>query len=289
MSHAEWLIRDNLAVSDLSRVIPWLVVLRFEHSTLWIRAEQRNHSAMAAIRSELYRLHRSRQRNRQSPWGWDIRFSSTDTDEKIIWRRTTLFSSIIGFPVLRYSKDYWKGEQKLVERWKKQRWNAIVWRTCKRGTSLSDYWWAVGTEMDGQTRGSHAYHTAWTCYGGNWEERQSNKSQNQETSLYCAIQQKYESGESSRHANQFLGMSTENSKMVQEIVLPFIWHHCAELLCHVQDEQRVKSRTLRVSSSTCPRTHWRIRIEAATDDRQTINRSSTTLHCSSFHRFYSRK
>ena len=40
---------DNLAVSDLSRVIPWMMLLRFEHSTLWVRVEQRNHSTMAAI------------------------------------------------------------------------------------------------------------------------------------------------------------------------------------------------------------------------------------------------
>ena len=39
---------DNLAVSDLSRVISWLMLLRFEHSTLWICVEQRIHSAMAA-------------------------------------------------------------------------------------------------------------------------------------------------------------------------------------------------------------------------------------------------
>ena len=72
-------------------------------------------------------------------------------------------------------------------------------------------------------------------------------------------------------------MSTENSEMVQEIVLPFIWYHCAESLCHVQAEQREKSRTLRVSSSTCPRTHWRIRIEVATDDRQTIHYASVLV------------
>ena len=40
--------------------------------------------------------------------------------------------------------------------------------------------------------------------------------------LYCTIQQKYESSGSSRYAKQFLGMSTENSEMVQEIVFPFI-------------------------------------------------------------------
>jgi len=34
----EWVILDNLAVSDLSRVIPWVMILRFEHSTLWVRA-----------------------------------------------------------------------------------------------------------------------------------------------------------------------------------------------------------------------------------------------------------
>jgi hypothetical protein len=37
------------AVSDLSKVIPWLVVPRFEHGTLWTRVKQRNHSAMAAL------------------------------------------------------------------------------------------------------------------------------------------------------------------------------------------------------------------------------------------------
>ncbi len=41
------------AVGDLSKVIPWLVVPRFEHGTLWTRVKQRNHSAMAA---ELNRL-----------------------------------------------------------------------------------------------------------------------------------------------------------------------------------------------------------------------------------------
>ena len=40
--------------------------------------------------------------------------------------------------------------------------------------------------------------------------------------VYCEIQRKCESSGSSRHRNQFLGMSTENSKMVQEMVLPFI-------------------------------------------------------------------
>ena len=44
----EWVIWDNWAVSDLSRVIPWMRILRFEHSILWIRVKQRNHSAMAA-------------------------------------------------------------------------------------------------------------------------------------------------------------------------------------------------------------------------------------------------
>jgi hypothetical protein len=36
------------AVSDLSRVILCLVVLRFEHSTLWVYVEQLNHSAISA-------------------------------------------------------------------------------------------------------------------------------------------------------------------------------------------------------------------------------------------------
>ena len=35
-------------MSNLSRVIPWMLILRFEHSTLWIRIEQHNHSTMAA-------------------------------------------------------------------------------------------------------------------------------------------------------------------------------------------------------------------------------------------------
>ena len=42
----------QIAVRDLSRVIPWLVVLRFEHSTLIVRVEQLNHSAMAATSDE---------------------------------------------------------------------------------------------------------------------------------------------------------------------------------------------------------------------------------------------
>ncbi len=37
------------AVSDLSKVIPWLVVPSFGHGILWTRVKQRNHSAMAAI------------------------------------------------------------------------------------------------------------------------------------------------------------------------------------------------------------------------------------------------
>ena len=46
----EGVIRDNLAVSDLSKVIPWMMILRFEHSILRIRVEQRNHSTTAAFR-----------------------------------------------------------------------------------------------------------------------------------------------------------------------------------------------------------------------------------------------
>jgi hypothetical protein len=36
------------AVSDLSKVIPWLVVPRLDHGTLWTRVKQRNHPAIAA-------------------------------------------------------------------------------------------------------------------------------------------------------------------------------------------------------------------------------------------------
>lgn len=39
---------DKLAVSDLPKVILWMILLMFEHSTLWVRAEQRNRSTMAA-------------------------------------------------------------------------------------------------------------------------------------------------------------------------------------------------------------------------------------------------
>ena len=44
----EWVIWENLAIIDLSGVIPWVMLIRFEHNTLWIRAEQRNYSTMAA-------------------------------------------------------------------------------------------------------------------------------------------------------------------------------------------------------------------------------------------------
>ena len=44
----EWVIEDNWAVSDLSKFIPCMMILRLEHSTLWIRAEQHNHSTMPA-------------------------------------------------------------------------------------------------------------------------------------------------------------------------------------------------------------------------------------------------
>ena len=33
-----------------------MVILRFEHSTLWIRVEQRNHSTMAALRKRFIYL-----------------------------------------------------------------------------------------------------------------------------------------------------------------------------------------------------------------------------------------
>jgi hypothetical protein len=42
-------IRDKVAVSDLSKVISWLMVPRFEHSTLVPCIEQHNHSAMVAL------------------------------------------------------------------------------------------------------------------------------------------------------------------------------------------------------------------------------------------------
>jgi hypothetical protein len=38
------------AVNDLSKVMLYLVVPRFEHGTLWTHAEQRNHSAMVAFK-----------------------------------------------------------------------------------------------------------------------------------------------------------------------------------------------------------------------------------------------
>jgi hypothetical protein len=38
-----------IAISDLSKVIVYLVVLRFEHSTLVVRAKQHYHSAIAAL------------------------------------------------------------------------------------------------------------------------------------------------------------------------------------------------------------------------------------------------
>jgi len=38
----------NLAVNDLFSVIPWMMLLRFEHSALWARVDQRNHLTMVA-------------------------------------------------------------------------------------------------------------------------------------------------------------------------------------------------------------------------------------------------
>ena len=43
MSDSRQLRRD-----DLSKVIPWMMILSFEHGILWVRVEQRNHSTMAA-------------------------------------------------------------------------------------------------------------------------------------------------------------------------------------------------------------------------------------------------
>ena len=34
LARHEWIIRDNLAVSDLSNVIPWMIIQRFEHRIL---------------------------------------------------------------------------------------------------------------------------------------------------------------------------------------------------------------------------------------------------------------
>ena len=49
LARYEWVIRDNLVVRDSSKVIPWMMILRFEHSILWIYIEQCDCSAMAAI------------------------------------------------------------------------------------------------------------------------------------------------------------------------------------------------------------------------------------------------
>lgn len=43
-----WVIRDKTAVSNLSKVILWMMAPRFEHTILWICAEHLNHSAIAA-------------------------------------------------------------------------------------------------------------------------------------------------------------------------------------------------------------------------------------------------
>ena len=48
-----WVIRDKTAVSNLSKVILWMMAPRFEHTILWICAEHLNHSAIAAM---LYKL-----------------------------------------------------------------------------------------------------------------------------------------------------------------------------------------------------------------------------------------
>ena len=53
MSH----LRENLPVSDLSKVIPWMMIPRFEHSLLRIRDEQRNHSTMAAIKKRMIKTY----------------------------------------------------------------------------------------------------------------------------------------------------------------------------------------------------------------------------------------
>ncbi len=45
----------QIAVSDLSKAIPCLVALKFEHSTLGVRAKQHNHSAIATIKLEKYK------------------------------------------------------------------------------------------------------------------------------------------------------------------------------------------------------------------------------------------
>ena len=49
-----WVIRDKTAVSNLSKVILWMMAPRFEHTILWICAEHLNHSAIAAIIRNLW-------------------------------------------------------------------------------------------------------------------------------------------------------------------------------------------------------------------------------------------
>ena len=91
------------------------------------------------------------------------------------------------------------------------------------------------------------------------------------------------------YADQFLRLPSENNKMVQEIVLPFTRYYCAELICHVPDEQREESRTLGISPSASTRAYWRVRLKTTAIERKTTDRLSATSHCSSFHRLYSRR
>ena len=45
---------NNLAMSDLSKVIPWMMIPSFDHSILWICFEQRNYSTIAAYLNDYY-------------------------------------------------------------------------------------------------------------------------------------------------------------------------------------------------------------------------------------------
>lgn len=123
--------------------------------------------------------------------------------------KTTPSSLIIGSWVLHYLKDYWNWKQRPVGRWEKTEMGCRRLKNWWRAADLSEHWWAAGTQMDGQKRGSYAYYIASTHGGPNWKRRQRNRIENQETFMCCAIQQIHESSWPGGYADQFLRLPSK--------------------------------------------------------------------------------
>ena len=73
---------NNLAVSDLSKVIPWMLIPRCDHSILWIRFEQRNYSTIVPCVNDYYPFEN---------WRW-VKKSVITPKEKSLARRSVLHS-----------------------------------------------------------------------------------------------------------------------------------------------------------------------------------------------------